>query len=330
MYNLINGKISLALVLSLLLVACSGNPKKPLWLDNPADAYPSAQYLSAVGSATNREAAANRARANLSHIFQVAIKDTGMDFSQATVTSVDGEQQIENELRTSRFVSADARQVLEGTEIVEYWLDDSGQVYSLAVLKKASANRRFRDAVNRADSKTVDLVDYASQSAPNPVAALRALESARLSQLERDNVNRNLIVTAGRGVTAPYSSEKLDSMIRLALASLEFSLANEGGDIDSEVQSAMAGLGIQENQRSAYRLFSKLDTAPAKKQQGWYWLRGAVELRLESDGETIAKQRWPLKVSALSEGMVEQRAKDTLNNNFSRYLYQMLTAVESN
>ena len=69
-------------------------------------------------------------------------------------------------------------------------------------------------------------------------------------------------------------------------------------------------------------------TTPAKLQQGWYWLRGSTELSLIYQGKALAKKRWPLKVSATDEAMVEQRAKDKLNEMMTSYLYELISMVE--
>jgi hypothetical protein len=69
-----------------------------------------------------------------------------------------------------------------------------------------------------------------------------------------------------------------------------------------------------------------LDTEPVEKKQDWYWLRGSLELSLVKNGQTQAKQRWPIKVSATDKGMVAQRAKDQLAGKLTNYLYQLFTA----
>ena len=75
------------LVLSFVLASCSSN--QPDWLDKPTEQYPQQHYLSAVGEADDRNTADDRALANLAKIFEVAIKDNSLDFSQA---QVDGDQ----------------------------------------------------------------------------------------------------------------------------------------------------------------------------------------------------------------------------------------------
>lgn len=319
----------LCLTLSLLLSACGGNSRQPDWLDKPSTNYPADKFLSSVGEADTREAASSRARANLSQIFQVAIKDSSEDFSQAIISGSGSLKKIETQQRAARFVSTEARQVLEGTEIIEYWQSPEGKIYSLAVLEKTAASRRFRDSVRGADRKTADLIEYASEKAPNPVAALRALESARINQVKRDNANRNLSVTSGKGISGRYSGEKIESLIRQALSTLQFSINADDTIIQPELENAAASLGIQQSQTSSYKLSSKLDTEPLKKIQGWWWLRGSLELELSNNGETIAKQRWPIKESSTEKGVAKQRVRDAVNKKLGSNLYQMLTTTPS-
>ncbi|MGK0441876.1 MAG: hypothetical protein ACJA0N_001681 [Pseudohongiellaceae bacterium] len=278
-----------------------------------------------MGEADNREAAASRARANLTHIFQVAIKDSQQDFSQALIVNSDGDQTTENLSRVARFVNADAQQVLEGTEVMSYWESPEGVVFSLAVLDKTAASRRFTTDVRNADRKTNELIEYASKQANNPVTALRALEAARLSQLERDNDNRNLAITAGKGISSRYGSTEITALIRSALATLQFSVVADDLIIQSELQNAVTSIGIQLLAQSSYTLTSKLDIEPLQQKQGWWWIRGALELELSNNDETLAKQRWPIKQSSIDQGMVKQRLRDTVNKKLPAYLYQMLT-----
>ncbi len=312
-------------LITLIVSACGNSSRQPEWLDKPSTNYPADQYLSAVGEADSRDAATARARANLSQVFQVSIRDSSQDFSQAISFNSNGQQQIDNQQRAARFVNTEAQQVLEGSEIIEYWQSTSGKIFSLAVLERKPASRRFRDTVRAADRKTADLIDYASNDAPNPVAALRALESARLNQVKRDNANRNLTVTAGKGISGRYSGEKIESLIRQALATLAFSIHADNNTLQTELENAVAGLGIQQQAQSSYVLSSKLDTEALQQKQGWWWLRGSLELALINNGETIAKQRWPIKESSVEKTMVRQRLRDSVNSKMGGYLYEMLT-----
>jgi hypothetical protein len=318
--------ITATLVLGFVLTACSS--KQPDWLDKPAEQYPQQSYLSAVGEADDRSSADGRALANLAKIFEVAIKDNSLDFSQAQVSSDQSGSAVNNIQTTSRYVSTEARQVLEGAQLVESWQAEEGKTYALAVLEKAPAERRFRDGVRNADRQIADRVKYASQQAPNPVAALAALEQARKIENQRSNLNRNLSVVSGKGIKAHYDQASLEQLLRNALVTLHFHAVADSPQLQQNLESAIGALGITLDKNAPYQLVASMDTEPVQKKQGWYWLRGSTEMSLIYQGEALAKKRWPLKVSAMDEGMVEQRAKDKLSEQMATYLYELITSVQ--
>ena len=314
------------LVLGFVLTACSST--QPEWVDKPAEQYPQQRYLSAVGEADDRSAADDRALANLAKIFEVAVSDRSMDFSQARVSADQSGLTTSNVQSASRYVSTEAKQVLEGAQLVESWQGQEGKTYSLAVLEKSPATRRFRESVRGADRQINDRVNYASQQAPNPVVALAALEQARKIENQRSNLNRNLTVVSGKGIKATHDQASLEKLLRTALASLHFHAEADSPELQQNLESAVGTLGITLDKEAPYLLAASMDTEPVQQQQGWYWLRGSTQMSLMYQGETLASRRWPLKVSAQDEGMVEQRAKDKLSEQMSAYLYELITSVQ--
>jgi hypothetical protein len=315
-----------ALVVGFVLTACGSN--QPNWVDTPTEQYPQQRYLSAVGQADDRSTADDRALANLAKIFEVAISDRSLDFSQSRVIADQSGSTGSNIQTASRYVTTEARQVLEGAQLVESWQDETGKTYSLAVLEKAPATRRFREAVRSADRQIADRVTYASQQAPNPVVALAALEQARKIESQRSNLNRNLAVVSGKGIKAPFDQADLEELLRNALATLHFKAEAISPELQQNLESAIGTLGITLDKQAPYLLVASMDTEPVQQQQGWYWLRGSTQLSLIFQGETLAQKRWPLKVSALEKGMVEQRAKDKLSEQMAGFLYELITSVQ--
>jgi len=320
-------KLPVIVLATVLLSACF-SAKQPVWITKAAEQYPAAEYLSASGSSDVQNTADSRALANLARIFEVAIEDSAMDFSEAVVSNQGGQRQVKNEQRAARSVSTFAQQVLEGAQVVEHWRGDSGPHYSLAVLEKAPAAKRLRSEIHSLDKKTSDLRGYATNQASNPVAALSALEQARKTQLERAQLNRNLSVVAGQGIVARNNADSLATQIREALAVLRFDIEASPAQLGLGLQSAINALGAQYFERSAYIVEGKMDTEPLQNKQGWYWLRGSVQLVLRKGDEVIAKQRWPIKVSAIEKGMVEQRAQDHLSGQLPNYLFSLLTSAK--
>lgn len=321
---------SLISAAAILISACSSTPERPAWLDGMDANYPANVYLTASGQAQTSSVADNRALANLAKIFEVSIADESIDFSEATISqsNVSGStvRQVDNKQTLSRFVNTQAQQVLQGTSIVERWQDPvTGQQSSLAVMKKAPAAALFMQSVRAADEQTSAAVKYAEQQAPNPLLALSSLESARQRQITRLNDNNNLRVVTGNDVNVEYSVETLTQMIKSRLAALSFSTSATDEQALLSLQSAASDVGVQLTDESQYKLVLTLDKGTPEQRQAWYWLRGNVVLNVMDGNNSISSQRWPFKISAQSEQLLEQRLAVKLTAELPAYVYQLLT-----
>jgi len=314
-------------LLSVILSACSSTGGKPEWVDQPESAYPASTHLVAVGSADDRNTAADRATANLAKIFEVAVQDSSMDFSSAQVSSAQGQQQVTNEQKITRTVSTEARQVLSGAQVVEYWESDVGRISALAILAKQPAASRFQQAIGSLDREVKELIDYASKRADSPVAALNALKRARLAQIKRDQANQNLMIVAdGRGIQSQYDTAAVETLIRNALNSMKLQVQAEDNSLQAEIQQALATLGVPIVEQSNLVLGGDLDVAPVEQKQAWFWLRGSYELVFRDGSKVLAKQRWPVKVSSTEPNLLPQRLRDEINNQLPGYVFELLSS----
>ena len=50
--------------------------------------------------------------------------------------------------------------------------------------------------------------------------------------------------------------------------------------------------------------------------------RGRMSSRLQMRGTVLAKQRWPVKVSSTEQNLLDQRARDEVNNRLPGYVYE--------
>jgi hypothetical protein len=309
------------------LAACSSSPKQPEWIDSPQTAYPASTHLSAIGSADDRDTAASRATSNLAKIFEVAVQESTLDFSSAVVSSAQGQQSVSNEQNISRSVSTEARQVLSGAKVMEYWQSEQGRVYALAILAKQPAASRFQQSILAADREVKQLIGYAGGQADNPLVALNALKRARDVQMQRDQHNQNLMIVAdGRGIKGAYNTAAVETLIRDALASLQVAVEADDSSIKAELQQAIASLGVAVVARSNLLLIGDLDVAPVESKQAWYWLRGSYELMFKDGNNVLAKQRWPLKVSSTEPNLLQQRLRDEINAQLPQYVFDLLSS----
>jgi len=312
----------------LTVIGCSSAGRQPDWVNQPAKDYPADQYLTAIASADDRDTAADRAISNLAKIFEVEVDESSLDFSSAKVASIDDVSTVENEQQVSRRVSTTVNRVVEGAKVSDYWEDQQGRVYALARLNKAAATGRFHQAILASDREINNLISYAANQADNPIAGLRALQSAREVQVGRDQDNQSLMIVAdGKGLKGRYDLPAVDDLIRQALASLQVVVSANDKNVKKELQQALARLGVQSAQRANLALGGTVDFAQVEQKQGWYWLRGSYELTF-ADGETmLAKQRWPVKVSSTDRRLLEQRARDDINRNLPSYVYELMSAT---
>ncbi|MVF14090.1 hypothetical protein FT643_18290 [Ketobacter sp. MCCC 1A13808] len=320
---------AVALVLLSVLAACSSAPKQPEWIDKPDAEYPAHTHLAAIGSADNRPLAADRAVSNLSKIFEVAVAESSLDFSSAQLSSTGGQQVSSNEQKVTRSVSTEAKQVMSGAQVVEYWeSEEDARIYALAILAKQPAANRFRKSITTSDREINELVNYATSKAGNPLVALKALKKAHGLQLERDQLNKNLMVVAsGQGVDGRYDLPAIEKLIRDGLSTLKIAVKADDPSVKAELQKAISDLGITTAQQSNLVLQGTLDTAPVEARQNWYWLRGSYELIFFDGSNVLDKQRWPIKVSSTEQNLLKQRARDEINRNLPQYVFDMLSSA---
>ena len=314
--------ITLALLTG--LVGCSSHSTPPQWSTDVPDDYPASRYLTAIGEAGNRAQAEQRALAALARVFEVNINEQSRDFSLFSRTS--GEQpEASNRQVSSRQLIAATDQVIEGASPVEYWHYQTRHLV-LVALERIGAEQRLRQKINQLDQQTAGLVRYADNQQLNSVVQISAFERARQLQRQRTPLNRNLSVVSGKSIAPPMTLAGLEQQLRDRLAKLQFQLTADT-PLLPQLQHAVGQIGASVQRDGDLRLVGSMDREPVTQQMGWYWLRGSLQLALSnSDGEVIAQQRWPVKISAQESGMIEQRLKDRISMDIANQLYQLLTA----
>ena len=313
------------------LVGCVGSSSQPpAWSTGTPDEYPAGRYLTAMGEGSSRELAEQRAYSALARVFEVNIKEDSADFTQFQQDSgaaEGGSPDAINRQLSSRHLLTDTDQVLEGAYPVEHWQHD-GQHMVLVALERSGAEQRLRQQITQLDQQTAVLLGGADNPRYNPVVQLSALEKARQLQRQRTPLNRNLSVVSGRQLTPPTTLAELEQRLRSRLAALQFQLSAEPGLLPL-LEHAVGQVGARVAPGGELHLSGQLQREPIIDHQGWYWLRGSLQLDLSNgDGNVIAQRRWPIKVSAQEVGMIEQRLRDRINRDIAGQLYQLVTAAE--
>ncbi len=203
-----------SLVLCALLSVASAKPKSknkessgkkiPEWTTKPGKYYPSAQYLTGVGSAMSRSDAELQAVTELSSIFGQSVQGTTVASSRmAQFIASDGSATNTSDAEISQSTKNKiAHDNLIGIEIKESFHDEKHNTwYVLAIMDKAKVTANYQSMINR-NQKHIELLrsQVATSSDKYTLDNFVRLDFAReLALTNEQNVNRLLIINPSAG-----------------------------------------------------------------------------------------------------------------------------------
>lgn len=320
---------------TLLLQGCASTKKggMPDWVNGNSAQYPTSQYLIGRGEHKRQPIARDRARADLSKIFEVAIDEQSTDivkFSSRTVGK-DTIQQLESE--ASRDITARTEQVVKGVEINDIWHNPKTKVYhALATINRMQASRRLREDISRQDQVTRTYLGKARAS-NDLITQIGAATRAVSVQINRDSNQRilKIIDRSGVGVPPVYNLGKLigdrDSLVkRLRIAAR--ASRDDLGDAERLVSGALAKVGFahSKNNKALYILDVKIEMQPIEDKEGWFWMRGVLDINLMNakSEESHGSHRWEIKSSAQTVESAKKRAQTQIDNILKKDLKQTI------
>lgn len=310
--------VTIVLLLSLLITACSFTSvdpdARPDWVNGQSKIYASSLYLSGQGSALTSDDAKDRARSDLAKQFEVALKESGQQSQTFTSEQANGETLKSLNQKISRQLLTYTSRTLQGVEIVDQWYDPKpGTHYALAVLSLNKTRQRLEQELNTLDQRSQQRLLQA-EAEPALLARAALVQLAINPQQQRIVVQSSLQVVDPGGFGKPPKLS-LAELVRSRDALLKkvriHPLAS--GDMSNEllkvISGATAGAGFSINNNNFdYQLKIQTLLDPVLEQDGWFWLRGTMEINLiDTAGNNIGVQRWPLKVSSINIKRTQQR-----------------------
>jgi len=311
--------IALASLLSLFLSACGimgggTEDTRPDWIDGKSKKYASALYLTGQGSALTSSDARDRARSDLAKQFEVAVKEQTQQSQSFTSEQANGESRESFNQRISRQLVTYTSRTLQGVEIADQWFDNkSGKHYALAILSRNKTRHKLVQTLN-------DLDQHSQQRLLQAEDETSLLTRAALVQLAINSQQKRVVAQStlqvvdmtGRGIPAKLSMAELVRTREALLRKIKIQpLAS--GDMSLELikvlSGAAAGAGFSiANENVDYQLKIQTLLDPILEQNGWFWLRGTMEIFLiDKAGNSIGTQRWPLKVSSTNATRSQQK-----------------------
>lgn len=284
------------------LSACATHSTAPDWVSGDSKAYPAAQYLTGHGEADTREAAQDHARADIAKVFQVTVR-ASTDNVQRVNREASGASNFEQQ--SSLSVSSRTSQVISGIQIAEVWQDPATASYhALAVLPRAQAATALRQQMGELDEATSGHVTQARKETA-PFFKVAALARALKTQQERDELQKRLQVVdgSGRGATSEWNSADLQREQQAALrqASIAPRIKGDTSVLTTEMLAgALAQAGFESHPDADYTLQGELRVEDLGKRDGWYWVRGNLEITLteRANNKVRGTKLWNVKGNA--------------------------------
>ena len=303
-----------ALMFLFLSGCASHSPTAPDWITGESAQYKSAQYLIGRGQAATQEEAKDRARADLSKIFQVAVAADSEDVQKFKTGTV-GPGQYES--YASRRISTHTDQIIRGIQIAELWQEpETKSFHALAILPRLQTAASMRQQISQLDEATNNHVEQSRKNS-DLFLKIAAASHAVDSQQERELLQKSLQVIdpTGRGSESQWNIAKLNNDLdellkRVKIASQATADSTKGLAEVAAGALAKAGFMIETGQNPDFVLQTRMELADLGFQDGWYWQRGILEISLleTATGRVRGTRRWTIKSNAPDRESALKRA----------------------
>ena len=317
-----------------LFSACtSSGPEQPDWINAASKNYPANAYLLGRGQSDNRALAQDRARADLSKIFQLRVTEESEDVVKFERQSLANESSATTSASASRHITTETDQIVEGIRIAELWQDPANnQFHALAVLDRNQAANDLRQAIQNQDTATEHEIAFARQQG-NLFRQLAHASQAVEIQSSRYENQRVLKVIDPTGIGVPpiynLASLRADRVSLLQRVHIELRLLNDPiGGVEAILQGALAQAGFQHisSTNADYRLEADLQLDGFPDDKGWFWYRGNLQINLLSKdkNQSQGSHRWDIKVAAQNAGTAAQRVRNTIDKTLNAELRDVI------
>ncbi|HVQ62177.1 MAG TPA: LPP20 family lipoprotein [Burkholderiales bacterium] len=306
----------------ILLFGCASTPSTPDWINGKSAKYPDNQYLVGRGQADVPEDARNRARADLAKILEVAVSAKSSDVTTYSSGPAGG-----TDSQVSRSIATRTDQIVRGIQIPETWQNpQTKSTYALAVLPRSQAAMGLRADIDRLDAATRGYVAQA-RGAPDLLVQIASASRALDSQRERDGVQRALQVidVTGQGVAPEQNSGQLAADLSALLKRVHMKPQAPGSqELERMLSAALSAAGFVPDAGAAapYVLFGSLQLDDLGVIDGWYWMRGTLEVQLTDtgSGKVRGNKRWEIKTSSPQKATAQRRTMDEADATLKREL----------
>lgn len=213
-----------------LIVAVSGYAGIPDWfISHKHPKYPNSRFIVGVGVGNTREAAIERARADI--VSQIEIKISSV--TEISDYEIDTEAGTKVQLSISSTIKSEAKQVLSGIQIVEV-KESKGRFYALAVLDKVRYTKKLLGEISRFSREIDKLKESALTLMEKGKFKLAIAEFDTIFDMVPGVLVRNGVYSAITGNTVSqveeYSPQRISSELKSLLSNVTLKILSPVGE----------------------------------------------------------------------------------------------------
>ena len=259
--------------------------KRPDWVDGDSIQYPSSQYLTGVGYASDRKSAEDRARAEIAKIFYSRIDSRTRSYQEYLQTTSKGKSRTEETFSIDEITKVSTQKVLSGVRISNVYQETGpgSLFYALAVLDRDQSATILTDRIQELDQGIKGLLIKAKDE-EDTLAKIKSLKKAVQNHILREayDVELRIVSRSGAGISPPIHFTEIKSRLESILFRDFFIGVSVTGSRAGEIQEAL----VQGLNQQGFSISEDLGRASVL-------VRGAVEIEALDRGTPEWKYvRW--------------------------------------
>ncbi|MDT8318005.1 MAG: LPP20 family lipoprotein [bacterium] len=283
-----NIKFSLLFLLTILIFSCAGTAavsKKPV--SEPlveVKEYPSSKFLTAEGAGQSESEARERAKAELSNIFEAKVSSEVINRVRSSVNSKDEETVTRDDEQNIRVLSSVD---FKGLEIGKVWHDSKeGNYHALAVLNRHRAREEWQAKIDDIDGR-IEAILESIDLVKSKFSRLQLLKKSRRLWLEKEIVvSRLRVLGFSNASITDYDIKYIVSMTNRITSSLIVSINITDGiygkTISDEITEALSREGYAvaaDGGEANVQISGLLKVSPVDlKNPGWEFARASASV----------------------------------------------------
>ncbi|MCL2381171.1 MAG: LPP20 family lipoprotein [Treponema sp.] len=224
---------------------------RPVWVDSPQAAYPTALYIAAVGHGADRTLAERDALARIVALFGQAVQSELHVMASYSQAITGGAIQVSEDVRVQQAITTSAQMdTLVGAEIASVWHDSGNNIYyAVAIMERERTSILYAGLIRSNERIISELVTMTPQTRNSLDGFARYRLAAAVADANRLYANVLTVVGNTRGIN-PAEMRRGDEY-RIAAAQVVSAIpvgiivtGDRGNRIQNALSSAVNAAGL--------------------------------------------------------------------------------------